>query len=62
MGPLWRSCVEMHAVIELLLGEVSGVDLGIHALDGSACASRGRVDFEVVCLHWPSGFNGVFFN
>ena len=31
---------------------------------GHSCprASRERVDFRVVCPHWPNGFNGVFCN
>jgi len=42
MGTLLHRCVEVRAAIELLFGTVSGVGPGIHVLDGSPRASRGR--------------------
>jgi len=45
MGTLLYRCVEMRKVIELSFGLVSGVGSGIHALDGSPRASRGRGSF-----------------
>jgi len=42
MGILLRRCVEVHKVIELSFGVVSGVGPGIHVLDGSQRASRAR--------------------
>ena len=39
---LLRRCVEVRTAIELSFGVVSGVDPGIHVLDGSLRASRGR--------------------
>jgi len=32
------------------------------AWNGGPCALKGRVDFGVVCPHWPNGFSGVLFN
>ena len=37
---LLRRCVEMRTAIELSFGVVSGMDPGIHVLDGSPRASR----------------------
>jgi len=37
-----HSCVEVRELIELSLGMVSGVSLGIHVLDGRPCASSDR--------------------
>jgi len=62
MVNLLHSCTEMRAAIELSFGIVSGVTPGIHVLDGGRRASRRRVDFGVVCPHWPIGFNGIFCN
>jgi len=45
MGTLLHRCVEVRKAIELSFGTVSGVGPGIHVLDGSARASRGRVCF-----------------
>ena len=42
MGNLLRRCVELRKAIELSFGVVSGVGPGIHKLDGSPRASRGR--------------------
>jgi len=42
MGTLLRRCVEVRTAIELSFGVVSGVGPGIHVLDGSPRASRGR--------------------
>ena len=36
-GTLMCSCAEVHELIELSFGVVSGVDLGICILDGSTC-------------------------
>jgi len=41
-GILLRCCVEVRITIELSFGVVSGVGPGIHVLDGSPHASRGR--------------------
>ena len=41
-GNLLRRCVKVRTTIELLFGVVSGVGPGIHVLDGSPRASRGR--------------------
>jgi len=50
MGTSLRSCAEVHAEIELSFGVVvSGVTPGIHVLDVGPRASRGRVDFGIVC-------------
>ena len=57
-----RNCAELHAAIKLSFGMMSGVNPGIFVLDGGPCASREGMDFGVICLHWPSGFNGVFCN
>jgi len=61
MGNLLRSCAEVHAAIELSFGVVSGVDPHIDVWNGGQRGSRGRVDFRVVCPHWPNSFNGLFF-
>jgi len=45
MGTLLHHCVKVHTVIEQSFGVVSGVGPGIHVLDGSPRASRGRVCF-----------------
>ena len=45
MGILLRHCVEVRRAIKLSFGTVSGVSPGIHVLDGSPRASRGRVCF-----------------
>jgi len=42
MGNLLRRCVEVRTAIELSFGVVNGVGPGIHVLDGSPRASRGR--------------------
>jgi len=42
MGTLLHRCVELRIAIELSFGVVSGVGTGIHVLDGSPRASRGR--------------------
>ena len=42
MGTLLRRCVEVRRAIELSFGTLSGVGPGIHVLDGSPHASRGR--------------------
>jgi len=42
MGTLLHSCVKVHRAIELSCGVVSWVGPGIHVLDGSPRASRGR--------------------
>jgi len=42
MGNLLRRCVELRRAIELSCGVVSRVGPGIHVLDGSPRASRGR--------------------
>ena len=44
-GTLLHRCVEVRTAIELSFGVVSGVGPGIHVLDGSPRASRGRVCF-----------------
>ena len=53
MGTLLRSCAEVHEPIELSFGVVSGVTPGIDVLDGGLRASRGRVDFGVICPIGP---------
>jgi len=45
MANLLRCCVKVRKAIELSFGVVSGVDSGIHVLDGGPLASRGRVCF-----------------
>ena len=45
MGTLLHRCVEVCKAIKLSFGVVSGVGPGIHVLDGSPRASRGRVCF-----------------
>jgi len=42
MGTLLHRCVKVRRAIELSCGVVSGVGPGIHVLDGSPLASRGR--------------------
>ena len=61
MGPLLHSCVEVRELIELSFGVVSGVGPGIDVWNGCPRVSRERVDFAVVCLHWPNGFSGQIF-
>jgi len=61
MGPLLRSCVEVHEPIELSFGMMSGVSPGIDVQNGGPHGSREWVDFGVVCPHWPNGFNGLIF-
>ena len=56
---LSHSCAEVRAAIELSFTMVSGVTPDTHVLDGGPHASSGRVDFGVVGLHWPNGFNVV---
>jgi len=46
MGTLLHRCVKVRRVIELSCGVVSGVAPGIHVLDGSPHASRGRGCFQ----------------
>jgi len=60
-GALLHSCVEVHELIELSFGVVKGVGPGINVWNGSPHGSRGRVDFVVVCPHWPNGLNGLIF-
>jgi len=65
MGTLWRHCVEVRRAIKLSFGVVSGVGPGIHVLDGSPCASRGRgcfwhgfrpvSNFRIYGIQWTSG-------
>jgi len=45
MGTLLRSCAEMHAAVELSLGEVSGVGQGMDVVDGGLRAASGRGGF-----------------
>jgi len=45
MGILLHRCVKVRRAIELSCGVVSGVNPGIHVLDGGPRASRGRVCF-----------------
>jgi len=52
MGTLFHSCVEVHELIELLVGLLSGVGLDIRVLDGGSGAPREREGFEVFRLHW----------
>jgi len=42
MGTLLHRCVKVRRAIELSCGVVSGVGPGIHVLNGSPRASRGR--------------------
>jgi len=56
---LLHSCVEMRAAIELSFRMVSWVTPDIHVLDGVHVPQVEWVDFEVVCPHWPNGFNVV---
>jgi len=42
MGNLFRRCVKVRIKIELSFGVVSGVGPGIHVLDGSPRASKGK--------------------
>jgi len=59
MGPLLHSCMEVHEPIELSFGVVSGMGPGIDVCNGGPRALRGRVNFGIVCPHWPNGFNGM---
>ena len=56
-GELLHRCVEVRIVIELSFGVVSGVGPGIHVLDGSPRASRGRVCFWVTGIRQRNGGN-----
>jgi len=49
MGTLLRRCVKVSRAIELPFGVVSAVGPGIHVLDGSTRASRGRTVSGMVC-------------
>jgi len=51
-GTLLHRCVEVHRAIELSFGAVSGVGPGIHVLDGSPRASRGRGCFWLGFRHF----------
>ena len=65
MGTLLCRSVEVRKAIELLSGVVSGVGPGIHVLDGSPRASRGRgcfwhglrsvSNFHVYGIQWTNG-------
>jgi len=65
MGTLLRRCVEFRRAIELSCGVVSGVVPGIHVLDGSPRASKGRGCFwhgfwhilkiRLYRFHWRHG-------
>jgi len=58
MGNLLCSCVEVHEVIKLPFGVVSGIDSGIGVLDGGAqCTSPRRTGGLMV---W--GFSSICFN
>jgi len=67
MGPLFYSCAEVCEPIELLFGVMSGVTQAF-VTERHSCirwgprASSGRVDFVVICPHWPNGINGIFCN
>jgi len=54
MGNLLRRSVEVRKAIELSFGVVSGVDPGIHVLDGSPRASRGRGCFRHGLWHFSA--------
>ena len=57
MGTLLRSCVEVHELIKLSFGVVSGVGPGIYVLD-RVHVPQGE---GVVCpIDPPNVFNGVF--
>jgi len=60
MGPLLRRYVEVREPIELSFGSEWGGP-GIDVCNGGPHGSRGRVDFGVVCPHWPNGFSGLIF-
>ena len=55
-------CGKMADWIRMPFGVMSGVNEGIHVSDGSPRASGKGVNFGVVYLHGPNGFNGVFCN
>jgi len=58
MGTLLHRCVEVRKAIELWFGVVSGVDPGIHVLDGNPHASRGRFCFWHGLWHfWHLGMH-----
>jgi len=46
MDTLLCSCAEVHELIELSFGVISGVGSGFHVLDGGSCAPKGRGSFE----------------
>ena len=56
------SCAEVWELIELFFGMVSGVGPGTDVWNGGPRGSRRRGRFGVLCLCWPSGFNGLIFN
>jgi len=62
MGTLLRRCVEMRTVIELSFGVVSGVDPGIHVLDGSPRASRGLGCFWYGFCHFSASAPAIRLN
>ena len=65
MGTLLHRCVKVRKAIELSFSVVSGVGPGIHVLDGSPRASRGRgcfwhgfrpvSHFRVYGIQWTNG-------
>jgi len=57
-----HSCAEVHELIKLSFGVVSGVDPGIDVLDVVHKPQGEGAVAGVVCPHWPSGFNGAFSN
>jgi len=64
MGTLLCSCAEVHKLIELSFGVVSGVGPGIHVLDGGSCVPKGRGCFGDFSAFAPIDLNGqsdVFF-
>ena len=62
MGHLLHSYVEVHEPIELSFGVVSGVVPGIDVQNGVHMLYGERMDFSVICPHWPSGFSDVVSN
>jgi len=60
MGTLLRRYVEMLKAIELSFGTVSGVGPGIHVLDGSPRASRGRGCFWHRFWHFSASAYALF--
>jgi len=54
MGTSLRSCVEVHTAIELSFGVVSGVDPGVHVLDGVHVLQG-----EGLFLAWFLAFFGI---